>query len=202
MNDHPSRSPLKSPMIRRVAAIAALLMAIGGGAIALKANHQADDKIEPSLGAIDPVAQSPTSLRRGMGWLRDLNLTPDQMQKIQAIRRQSKEQIHRQHQAIQQAQQELQSLMMSDAPVAQIREKYRQVKTLREQLADTQFESLLEMRQMLNTDQRRKFADRMQRRRDPSDREPRSSVPQSWGSRSEALPKAPVRQDEETDRLI
>ncbi|MCY7276763.1 MAG: Spy/CpxP family protein refolding chaperone [Phormidesmis sp. CAN_BIN44] len=173
MNDHPSRSLLKSPMIRRVAAIAALLMALGG-AIALKSNHQADAKIEPSLGAIDPVAQSPTPLRRGMGWLRDLNLTSDQMQKIQAIRRQSKEQIHRQHQAIQQAQQELQSLMMSDAPVAQIREKYRQVKTLREQLADTQFDSLLETRQVLNADQRRKFADRMQRRRDPSDREPRS----------------------------
>ena len=201
MNDHPSRSPFKSPMIRRVAAIAALLVALGGGSIALKSNYQADAKIEPSLGAIDPAAQSPTPLRRGMGWLRDLNLTADQMQKIQAIRRQSKGQIDRQHQAIQQAQQELQSLMISDAPVAQIREKYRQVKTLREQLSDTQFDSLLETRQVLNADQRRKLVDRMQRRRTPNGREPRSSVPQSWGSRSEAPPKAPVRQDEETDPL-
>ncbi len=173
MNDHPSRSPLNSPLVRRIVANTALLIALGG-AIVLKGNYQADAKIEPSLLAIDPVAQSPIPLRRGIGWLRDLNLNADQMQKIQAIRRQSKEQIDRQRQAVQQAQQELQSLMISDAPIAQIREKYRQVKTLREQLADTQFDSLLDVRQVLNPDQRRKFAERMQRRRDFNGREPRS----------------------------
>ncbi len=174
MNDHPSRSPLKSPIVRRVAAVMALLIALGG-AIVLKGNHQADAKIEPSLFAIDPVAEVPTRpSQRGVGWLRDLNLTTDQMQKIQAIRRQSREQIDRQRQATQQAQQELRSLMMSDASVAQIREKYRQVKTLREQLADAQFDSLLETRQVLNADQRRKFAERMQHRREPNGREPRS----------------------------
>ncbi len=174
MNDRPSRSPLKSPIVRRVAVIAVLLMALGGGAIALKSNHQADANMEPSPGAIGTVPQSPTPSRRGMGWLKDLNLTADQMQKIQAIRRQSKEQIDRQRQAIQQTQQELQSLIAGDASVAQIREKYRQVKTLREQLADTQFDSLLETRQVLNADQRHKFADRMQRRKDPNDKVPRS----------------------------
>ncbi|PSB16318.1 hypothetical protein C7B65_22095 [Phormidesmis priestleyi ULC007] len=173
MNDHPSRL-LKSLTLRRVGAVAALLIALGG-AIALKGNHQADATLEPSLLLADPVAQdAPLPLKRGMGWLRDLDLKPDQMQKIQAIRRQSRDQIDRQRQEMQQAQQELRSLMASDASADQIREKYRQVKGVRDQLADAQFDSLLEMRQVLTPDQRRKFAERMQRRRDVNGKAPRS----------------------------
>ena len=123
----------------------------------------------------DPSAQdAPFPQKRGMGWLRDLDLEPAQMQKIQAIRRQSRGQIDRQRQEIQQTQQELRSLMASDASTGQIREKYLQVKRVREKLADTQFNSLLEMRQVLTPDQRQKFAERMQRRRDLNDRVPRS----------------------------
>ena len=172
MNDRPSRL-LKSLTLRRVGAIVALLIALGG-AIALRGSHQADATLEPLL-AIDPVAQdAPLPLKRGMGWLRDLDLQPDQMQKIQAICRQSREQIDRQRQEMQQAQQELRSLMASDASADQIREKYRQVKGVRDQLAAAQFDSLLEMRQVLTPDQRQKFADRMQRRRDFNGKVPRS----------------------------
>ena len=39
------------------------------------------------------------------------------------------------------------------------------MKTLREQLADTQFNSLLETREVLTLEQRRKFAEQMQQRR-------------------------------------
>ena len=173
MNNHSSRL-LKFLTLRRVGAIAALLIALGG-AIAFRESHWVDATLEPSLLAADSISQeAPLPVKRGMGWLRDLDLKPDQMQKIQAIRRQSRDQIDRQRQEIQQGQQELRSLMASDASVDQIREKYRQVKRVREELADQQFNSLLEMRQVLTPDQRRKFAERMQRRRDVNDRAPRS----------------------------
>ena len=173
MNNHSSRL-LKFLTLRRVGAIVALLIALGG-AIALRESHQADANTEPSLLMADPSAQdAPFPQKRGMGWLRDLDLEPAQMQKIQAIRRQSRGQIDRQRQEIQQTQQELRSLMASDASTGQIREKYLQVKRVREKLADTQFNSLLEMRQVLTPDQRQKFAERMQRRRDLNDRVPRS----------------------------
>ena len=123
----------------------------------------------------NPGAQdAPSPQKRGVCWLRELDLEPAQMQKIQAIRRQSREQIDRQRQEIQQGQQELRSLMASDASAEQIREKYLQVKRVREELADTQFNSLLETRQVLTPDQRQKFAERMHRRRDINDRAPRS----------------------------
>ena len=174
MNDHPTRSLLRSLMRRRVGAIVALLIVLGG-AIALRASYQAEATLESSPLATDPVAQEPAvASRRGMGWLRDLDLKPDQMRKIQAIRRQSREQIDRQRREIQQAQQDLRSLLASDASADQIREKYRQVQRGRDQLADAQFDSLLEMRQVLNPAQRRKFADRMQPRRDVNGRTPRS----------------------------
>ncbi|MCY7323601.1 MAG: Spy/CpxP family protein refolding chaperone [Phormidesmis sp. CAN_BIN36] len=173
MNNHPSRL-LKFLTLRRVSAIVALLMALGG-AIALKESHRVDATLEPSFLAADPGAQDALlPPKRGMGWLRELDLEPAQMQKIQAIRRQSRDQIDRQRQAIQQGQQELRSLMASDASADQIRGKYLQVKRVREELADTQFNSLLEMRQVLTPNQRRKFAERMQRRRDANDRVPRS----------------------------
>lgn len=173
MNDYPSRL-LKSLTLRRLGAIVALLIALGG-AIALRESHQADANPEPSLSMANPGAQdAPSPQKRGVGWLRELDLEPAQMQKIQAIRRQSREQIDRQRQEIQQGQQELRSLMASDASAEQIREKYLQVKRVREELADTQFNSLLETRQVLTPDQRQKFAERMHRRRDINDRAPRS----------------------------
>ncbi len=173
MNNYSSRL-LKFLTLRRVGAIAALLIALGG-AIALRESHQADANPEPSLLMADPGPQdAPFRQKRGMGWLRDLDLEPAQMQKIQAIRRQSRDQIDRQRREMQQTQQELRSLMASDASADQIREKYQQVKRIREKLADTQFNSLLEMRQVLSTDQRQKFAEGMQRRREFNGRVPRS----------------------------
>ncbi len=174
MNNHPAHALLRLLTRRRVGAIVALLIVLGG-AIALRGSYQAEATLEPSLVATDPVAQeSSLPSKRGLGWLRDLNLKPDQMRKIQAIRRQSRDQINRQRQEIQQSQQDLRSLLASDASADQVREKYRQVQRGRDQLADAQFNSLLEMRQVLNPTQRRTFADRMQPRKEVNGRTPRS----------------------------
>lgn len=104
------------------------------------------------------------------GWLKDLNLSADQVQKMRAIRGQYQDKINQGRQAVRQARQELQELMAGDATEAQIREKYNQVKGLKQQVADAQFESILATRNVLNPEQRRKLASRMLKRQTPGDR--------------------------------
>ncbi len=111
-------------------------------------------------------AQAPVEQRDRMrdGWLKDLNLTPDQMQKIRAIRSRYKDQLSQQRQAVQQAQKELKTLMVGNTSDDQIRQKYEQLKPLRQNLADTRFNSLLEIRDVLTPEQRQKFVDRFNKR--------------------------------------
>jgi Spy/CpxP family protein refolding chaperone len=116
-----------------------------------------------------PVAQVPADLPgmgRGGGWLRDLDLTPEQIQQIQQIRRQRKDELAGQRQAMRQAMEELRQLMASDAPADQIRQKHAETRALRQKLADAQFENLLAIREVLTPEQRRKFAEQMQHRRE------------------------------------
>lgn len=151
-------------MFRPIPAIIALLLAAGGAVAvssAIEGNARSTSQTAPTIAQGSP----PAAKQSGMGWLQDLDLTPDQMQKIQSIRSQYQDSLMRQKQAARQAQQELRSQMASDASTDQIREKYRQVQTLRQQVADTQFNSMLEMRQVLTPQQRQKFAERMERHR-------------------------------------
>jgi periplasmic protein CpxP/Spy len=103
---------------------------------------------------------------RGMPrWIGELNLTPDQMQRMQGIRSRYENQISQRAQALRQAETELQGLMASNADSNQIRAKHNQVQTLRQQLAQIRFESMLEMREVLTPEQRRQLAERMNQRR-------------------------------------
>jgi Spy/CpxP family protein refolding chaperone len=145
---------------RRISLLATLIIVLGG-AVAL-----ATPTLFPA-----PIAQMPKpSLSKdakpdGIGWLTELNLTPEQTQKVRAVRRQYKDAIAQQRQASRQADQELRNLMKGSATTEQIRQQYGQVKTLRAQLADTEFESFLATREILTVEQRQKFAERMETRR-------------------------------------
>ena len=151
---------------RRIAALAALIIAIGGAVAIAKPKSFLPSTIgqTPNTGPEQPARseQSPRSKQGEPGWLKDLNLSTEQVEKIQVIRRQYKDRMGQQRQAMRQAQQELRDLMAGDASDEQIRQKYSQVRDLRQQFADAQFNSMLETRKVLNAEQRRKFADRMQ----------------------------------------
>ncbi len=97
-------------------------------------------------------------------WLRELNLSADQVQRIQAIRDQYHAQLSGQRRAVQQAQQELQQLVDSNASAEQIRQKFDQVQTLKRQLNETRMESMLAIRAVLTPEQRQKMNEIMQRR--------------------------------------
>jgi periplasmic protein CpxP/Spy len=141
-------------MLRRIAIVAAstVLVFVGSAAV---------------LRAIDfgnqPVAQAPDG--RSRGFMRDLNLSTDQMSKIQQIRSRYRDQLESDRTSARQAQQELRQLMAGSAADDQIREKFRQVQSLRAKTAEAQFNSMLEMRSILTPEQRQKFAQRMEKRR-------------------------------------
>ena len=138
--------------LRRAAVLTVLTVSLGS-AIALAVSH-------PLLPQV--VAQNtdrPNRPHRRMSrWIQQLNLSPEQMQQMQAIRNQYKDRMS-------QAQQQLQDLMAGNASEDQILAQYNQVETLRQQLGRVRFESMLKMRQVLTPEQRRQFAERMQNRR-------------------------------------
>ncbi|MGI0489013.1 Spy/CpxP family protein refolding chaperone [Pantanalinema rosaneae CENA516] len=117
----------------------------------------------PSLSP-QPIAQRPTGSESDRGWLRQLNLTPDQLKQIRAIRSRYKEPLEDKRQALRQARQELQTLMSGNASTAEIQQKFDQIQPLRQELMRMQFNSLLEIRQVLTVEQRQKFGDIQQRR--------------------------------------
>ncbi|MEH2202389.1 Spy/CpxP family protein refolding chaperone [Nostoc sp.] len=151
-------------LIRRVSILAVAMIALGS-TIALA---------KPTLLSRQVIAQTPTNLSRpnrakSGGWLKDLNLTSQQLQQIKEIRRQSKQQIAQKSQEIRQGQQELHDLIAgTTANKEQVRDKYNQIKLVKQQLADIQFENTLAIREILNPEQRQKFADRMYKKNPPA----------------------------------
>ncbi|AVH65471.1 hypothetical protein CDG77_06110 [Nostoc sp. 'Peltigera membranacea cyanobiont' 213] len=151
-------------LIRRVSILAVAMIALGS-TIALA---------KPTLLSRQVIAQTPTNLSRpnrakSGGWLKDLNLTSQQLQQIKEIRRQSKQQIAQKSQEIRQGQQQLHDLIAgTTATKEQVRDKYNQIKLVKQQLADIQFENTLAIREILNPEQRQKFADRMYKKNPPA----------------------------------
>jgi Spy/CpxP family protein refolding chaperone len=159
--------------VRRVSFIAASLVVLGG-VIALTLPHALLP--QPSSSPEPPRSSQGDPSPREATWLKDLNLSRAQLQKIQAIRQKYQPQVGPQREAIRQAQQEFEMVIASEATADQVRQKYRQFRTIKAQLEDTRFESLLEMREVLTPAQRIKFAENMQRRRSKyRDRPPEAS---------------------------
>ncbi|MDF5706573.1 MAG: Spy/CpxP family protein refolding chaperone [Nostoc sp. S4] len=150
-------------VLNRVAIGAAMIITLGGSAIALTKptlSHQVIAQI--------PTNSPPGHRTRSGGWIKDLNLTPQQIQQIKQIRTQSKQQMTQKRQAVRQAQQELHDLIAGTASTQQVRDKYNQIKVIKQQLADAQFENTLAIREILNPAQRQKFADRMYKKPAPN----------------------------------
>ena len=105
------------------------------------------------------IAQTPSQPRQA-NWLKELNLSSEQLEKIREIRKQYQGQLTEQRQAARQAQQQLNQLnqlMATNAPTEQIRQKFDQVQTLKQKLGDTRTESMLAIRNVLNAEQRQKL---------------------------------------------
>jgi periplasmic protein CpxP/Spy len=147
-------------MLRPFAFIIALMISLGvTSAIAPGKLHSILSTAVAQTPIINPQKQSK------QGWLKDLNLTSEQLQQIQDIRKISKGDIAQKRQGVQKVKQELETLMANTAPQNEVRKKYQQLKTLRQQLNDAQFENTLAIREVLNPEQRQKYANHMYKNR-------------------------------------
>jgi periplasmic protein CpxP/Spy len=112
--------------------------------------------------------------RRGLSpWLAELNLSAEQVQRIQAISSQSQSQLVERRKSLRQAQDQLRLLLEGAASNAQIREQHYQVQLLRQQVSSLQFERLLSIREVLTPEQRRQFAVQMRNRRQQANQQRR-----------------------------
>lgn len=134
----------------RASALAALTLSVGGG-IAM---------IYPNSWLAQSIAQDTNSRP---SWIQHLNLTREQTQQIVVIKNKYKEQIRESQRALQQAQQDLQNMIVGTATQPQILDQQRQVQRLRQHLEQLRFEIMMSIREILTPQQRRVFAERMQR---------------------------------------
>ncbi|MBE9202559.1 Spy/CpxP family protein refolding chaperone [Synechocystis salina LEGE 06099] len=104
--------------------------------------------------------------RGGQGqWMQSLNLTDSQKQQLEAIRQKYQGQMQSLSEQLRTSQNELRTLMAGNGSDSQIRAKHSQVANLRQQLGELRFNSMLESRQVLTPEQRQKFSELMQERR-------------------------------------
>jgi periplasmic protein CpxP/Spy len=102
----------------------------------------------------------------GMGNLvKELNLSPAQIQRLQQLRKNSQGKTKERRQALRTARQELNQLLQGNASSDQIRQKRQQVQTLQREVADTNFENTLAIREILTPEQRAKWQQTIQQRR-------------------------------------
>ncbi len=91
-------------------------------------------------------------------WAGDLNLTPEQMQKIQALREAHWQEVAPLQNELRNKQLELRSLWMQPSPEQEkIVAKQKEVNALREKIQEKAAKNRLEMRQILTPDQQAKL---------------------------------------------
>lgn len=105
--------------------------------------------------------------QRGPGGLmQNLNLSEQQQQQIQAIRDRYESQFEQNRNAMEQAREQLRTLMTGNANDNQIRAQHQQVQQLAQQMGNLHFESMMEIRNVLDATQRQQFGEMMNQRRD------------------------------------
>ncbi|MBW4651106.1 MAG: Spy/CpxP family protein refolding chaperone [Kastovskya adunca ATA6-11-RM4] len=145
-------------MLRRVSVLGLALLSLGGVVAIVNPNPLTAEITQKS--GRNPLGERSDRL------MQQLNLTSEQQQQLQAIRERDQGQMRQQRQALHQEKQQLMQLMAGNATEAEIRTQHNQVKALQQQLGDARFESMLAMRNVLTPEQRSRFAQLMQQRRE------------------------------------
>jgi periplasmic protein CpxP/Spy len=97
--------------------------------------------------------------------VKELNLSRDQIQRLQQLRKKTQGQNKERRQALQAARQELAQLIQGTASSDRIRQKRQQVQSLQREIADTNFENTLAIREILTPEQRVKLQQIVEQRR-------------------------------------
>lgn len=96
---------------------------------------------------------------------KELNLSRDQIQQLQNLQKNSQDKTKERRQILQAAKQELNQLIQGNASADRVRQKRQQVQSLQREIADTNFERTLAIREILTPEQRVKLQQIMEQRR-------------------------------------
>jgi periplasmic protein CpxP/Spy len=96
---------------------------------------------------------------------KELNLSREQIQKLQQLRKNAQGKTKQRRQTLQIAKQELNQLIQGNASTDQVRQKRQQVQSLQREIADTNFEQTLAIREILTPEQRVKLQKIIEQRR-------------------------------------
>jgi periplasmic protein CpxP/Spy len=96
---------------------------------------------------------------------KELNLSQDQIQQLQKLRKNSQGKTKERRQILQAARQELNQLIQGNASADRVRQKRQQVQSLQREIADSNFEQTLAIREILTPEQRVKLQQIMEQRR-------------------------------------
>lgn len=108
---------------------------------------------KPPLASIAQVPTNPVPAPPASPWVQAVNLSAEQKERIAAIHKQAKQEVDKLHQELFAADQQMRSLLESNASIEKLRQQYQQIQQLRQQLANTHFEAMLAERQVLTSDQ-------------------------------------------------
>ena len=97
-------------------------------------------------------------------WLVQLDLSPAQLRRIQGIRSNHQPRLQEAKQDLREALVELGSLLTGDATLEAIREQHNTVRLLDEEVRDLRFESVLQIREVLNPAQRQELGRMLEER--------------------------------------
>ena len=118
---------------------------------------------------LDMLAQRPDQAEKddmpSGRMLKNLNLSPSQLQKLKEIRDRDRDKIRNLSQQVRQANRELRELLGSEASVDLIRSKHNQVQDQQRQVRNLHFERMLAMREVLTPQQRSQLQEILQKNR-------------------------------------
>lgn len=152
---------VKPMTIARVCAVTLALLVIGGGMAEARPRGNWE-------GQGTRVAQRGGRGQGGPngGLMQQLNLSEQQQQQIQAIRERYQPQLEQGREAMKQAHEQFRNLMTGNANESQVRAQHQQIQQLAQQMGSLRFESMMEIRNVLDESQRQQFAEMMDERRD------------------------------------
>ncbi len=142
-------------LLRRLSIAGALILSLGSSVVLLSQNSV--------LAQMPDDSGDVFSGKRKGGMMKELGLTPDQMQKIQAIHTKYKPDMEAKGKALKTAMEEMRTLMKnSSSSKDQLKTQQRKVQTAHNDMMNLKFDSMLEVREILTPEQRTKFTQMMQ----------------------------------------
>ena len=153
--------------------IASALVTLPIGAYAVQSHQQASSElnnIQESTNVRHFAQRNDRGKRGGKGeklnkLMQQLDLTPEQSQQIEAIQEESRTVAEDLEQQMRSQREDMKSLMTSDASAEELRAQHREAQSLRQELGNNRFETMISIREVLTPEQRAEMAELMEQHR-------------------------------------